>query len=68
MDSILTAAIQSQRNGTIVKPEIMVPLVTSSGELEVILQNLEQTAKQTFLRLGQNIQYKLGTMMEVPRA
>ena len=40
MDSILTAAIQSQRNGTIVKPEIMVPLVTSSGELEVILQNL----------------------------
>ena len=30
MDSILTAAIQSQRNGTIVKPEIMVPLVTSS--------------------------------------
>ena len=68
MDSILTAAIQSQRNGTIVKPEIMVPLVSSSGELEVILQNLEQTAKQTFLRLGQNIQYKLGTMMEVPRA
>ena len=46
----------------------MVPLVTISGELEVILQNLEQTAKQTFLRLGQNIQYKLGTMMEVPRA
>ena len=40
MDSILTAAIQSQRNGTIVKLEIMVPLVTSSGELEVILQNL----------------------------
>ena len=37
MDSILTAAIQSQRNGTIVKPEIMVPLVTSSGKLEVIL-------------------------------
>ncbi len=55
MDSILTAAIQSQRNGTFVKPEIMVPLVTSSVELEVILQNLEQTAKQTFLRLGQNI-------------
>ncbi|HCP32948.1 MAG TPA: pyruvate, phosphate dikinase, partial [Deltaproteobacteria bacterium] len=68
MDAVLTAAIQSQQNGLNVLPEIMIPLVATSGELEVILQGLEQTAQQTFHRLGERIAYKIGTMMEVPRA
>ena len=55
MDAVLTAAIQSQQNGLNIFPEIIIPLVATSGELEVILQVLEQTAQQTFHRLGERI-------------
>ena len=49
-------------------PEIMVPLVGSLKELEHQANVINTTAAKVFDEKGDTIEYKVGTMIEVPRA
>ncbi len=66
--AILLAAIDVQREGVKVHPEIMIPLVGHVNELKAIREELETVAKQIEKEEGVSTPYKFGTMIEVPRA
>ncbi len=66
--AILGAAIELKDEGIEVFPEIMVPLVGISYELEVQKAVIENAANRVFEETGKSIEYKVGTMIEVPRA
>jgi len=66
--AILDAALDVVSRGVVVKPEIMVPLVGTSRELEILRAVIEDEAQQVFDRRGERIEYLIGTMIELPRA
>ena len=66
--AILSAAIECQREGTVVKPEIMIPLTGHVNELEAVYAQVKDEAEKVFADYGERIDYKLGTMIEIPRA
>ena len=49
-------------------PEIMVPLVASKRELELLKNVIDETAKAVFEERGSSVEYLVGTMIELPRA
>jgi pyruvate,orthophosphate dikinase len=49
-------------------PEIMIPLVGITKELEITRALIERTAAEVFAEAGQSIEYIIGTMIELPRA
>jgi pyruvate, orthophosphate dikinase len=49
-------------------PEVMVPLVATRAELRIIRELIESTAKAVFEEQGREIDYLIGTMIELPRA
>ena len=67
--AILLAAIKVKKENNIdVKPEIMIPLTCEEKELDYVKQIVEDTAKRVLEEAGICIDYKIGTMIEVPRA
>ena len=66
--AILGAAIELQKEGINVKPEIMVPLVGTVKEFELQRQTIDETAQKLFAEEGAKVEYKVGTMIEIPRA
>ena len=66
--AILSAAIECRREGVTVKPEIMIPLVAHVNELETVHAQVREEAKKVFADYGTEISYKIGTMIEIPRA
>ena len=66
--AILGAALQLKSEGFDPKPEIMVPLVGTEKELEAQQQVIKTAAKELFQEKGASIEFKLGTMIEIPRA
>ena len=66
--AILEAAIMVSREGISVKPEIMIPLVTDIKELRYVKKIVIETANKVMQENGVNIEYHIGTMIEVPRA
>ena len=66
--AILGAAIRLKRQGYNPMPEIMVPLVGTYKELEQQQQVIKKAASELFAEEGMEIDYKLGTMIEIPRA
>lgn len=66
--AILGAAIQLKKEGFDPKPEIMVPLVGTDKELASQQKVIKEAAKQLFAEEGTEIDFKLGTMIEIPRA
>lgn len=67
--AILEAAIEVQEEmGYEVRPEIMVPLVAYKRELDLQKEVIDRVAEQVFAEKQQRITYKVGTMMEIPRA
>ena len=66
--AILGAAIELQKEGINVMPEIMVPLVGTVKELELQRQTIDETAEKLFAEEGAKVEYKVGTMIEIPRA
>ncbi len=66
--AIIEGAIESKKAGVEALPEIMVPLVGHVNELKWIRERLEKTAKEIVKKSGQTIDYKIGTMIEIPRA
>jgi len=66
--AILSAATRAAQEGMTVLPEIMVPLVSVPSELERQRKLIDETAAELAERSGIRISYKVGTMIEVPRA
>ncbi|MFX1339708.1 MAG: pyruvate, phosphate dikinase [Promethearchaeota archaeon] len=66
--AIFEAACQLKREGIDVIPEVMIPLVGMISELKFIKKDLVKIAKEIIERYGVELNYKFGTMIEIPRA
>ncbi|MDB5097523.1 MAG: ppdK [Cyanobacteria bacterium RYN_339] len=66
--AVFEAACTLKREGVEVLPEIMIPLVGHVNELARVRSQLEVVAKETMAREGVEVDYRFGTMIEIPRA
>ena len=61
-------AVRSRRPAWKIEPEIMVPLVGEARELAYVKAVIDATAKKLIKEAGSDMKYKVGTMIEIPRA
>ena len=66
--AIIGAAIDLKKEGYDPQPEIMVPLIGIVNEFDVQEEVIRSTAKEIFEKEGVEIPFKVGTMIEIPRA
>lgn len=66
--AIIGAAIELKKEGYNPQPEIMVPLVGIVNEFDAQEEVIRSTAKEIFEKEGVEIPFKVGTMIEIPRA
>ena len=66
--AIFEAACKCAKDGVKVRPEVMIPLTAHVNELKVQQTALEQVGKAVMKEQGIKIDYKFGTMIELPRA
>jgi pyruvate,orthophosphate dikinase len=66
--AILGAAIDVSVKGVKPKPEIMMPLVGTMGELDRLEKQVMEVAETVFKERGKRVEFKFGTMIEIPRA
>ncbi|MEE8564038.1 MAG: pyruvate, phosphate dikinase [Atribacterota bacterium] len=68
VEAIIEAAIELTKKGTKVKPEIMIPLISHANEFKSICKKARKIANKKINSAGVNLEYKVGTMIELPRA
>ncbi len=66
--AIFEAACRVAADGVDVHPEVMIPLTGHVNEIKVTQVELEKVAKQVMAEAGREVDYKFGTMIEIPRA
>ncbi|WP_289759017.1 pyruvate, phosphate dikinase [Muribaculum intestinale] len=66
--AIIEAALNMKARGIKVFPEIMIPLVGTLKEIQNQADVINITASKVFEERGESVAYKVGTMIEVPRA
>ena len=66
--AVIEAAINVKKEGIDVHPEIMIPLVGILKELQYVKKIVVETAKDVMDKAGVSVDYKVGTMIEIPRA
>jgi len=67
--AILQAAIELGREGKVgAEVKIMIPLVALAGELKFLRGVVDKAAEDLFRELGDRVDYRVGTMIETPRA
>jgi pyruvate,orthophosphate dikinase len=66
--AIIEAAINLRKEGMEIVPEIMIPLVGEVKELKYVKDVVVKTAEEVMNEAGVKISYKVGTMIEIPRA
>ena len=66
--AIMAAAAEVSKAGVTVIPEIMIPLVGTYQELRILRDNAEKVAQRVVRESGQTVAYRIGTMIEIPRA
>lgn len=66
--AIFKAACQLAKEKFEVKPEIMIPVTSHFTEVKMLREMVEQIAREVFDEVGIEIHYKVGTMIELPRA
>lgn len=66
--AIFKASCRLIKEGIDVKPEVMIPLIGFESELKILRALVENTAKQLLDDQGLELDYSIGTMIEVPRA
>ncbi|MCH8338612.1 MAG: pyruvate, phosphate dikinase [Chloroflexi bacterium] len=66
--AIMEAAVEVSKEGVDVHPEVMIPLISHVNELKIQQAALEKVAKEVMVEQKVNIDYKFGTMIEIPRA
>ncbi|MBN2441995.1 MAG: pyruvate, phosphate dikinase [Spirochaetales bacterium] len=68
VEAIMNAACEVSKKGVKVLPEIMIPLIGTVKELSILRENAENVIKDVFAKKKMKINYKIGTMIEIPRA
>ena len=66
--AIFEAAVRAVRRGIDVRPEIMIPLVATAKEFEHQRGVLQRVAEDVLGKMGVELPYLIGTMIELPRA
>ena len=66
--AVIEAAIEVNKEGMNVVPEIMIPLVAEVKELKYVREIVCETADAIIKEQGVKLDYKVGTMIEIPRA
>ena len=66
--AVIEAAINVNKAGMSVVPEIMIPLVGEIKELKFVKDIVVKTATEVIQKAGVKLDYKVGTMIEIPRA
>jgi pyruvate, orthophosphate dikinase len=67
--AIFEAAVEAQRRtGESVVPEVMVPLIASKAELDLVKERIDAMAAAVAAESGEKLAYQVGTMIELPRA
>ena len=66
--AILGAALELKKEGKVIYPEIMVPLVGIINEFEEQKNAIIEAANALFAAEGDSVEYTIGTMIEIPRA
>jgi pyruvate,orthophosphate dikinase len=66
--AVFEAACKVAKDGVVVIPEIMIPLTSHVNELKDQQAALEEVAKHVMEEQGIEVEYKFGTMIEIPRA
>ncbi len=66
--AIIEAALNLKKRGIDARPEIMIPLVGKKEEMELQEKIVRSTIQKVFDEYGDSIDYKVGTMIEIPRA
>ena len=68
VEAIARAAVDCVKQGIPVKPEIMIPLVFTDRELNLLRPNAEKVLQKVFGETRVDVPVKIGTMIEIPRA
>ena len=66
--AILSAACELKKEGKNPMPEIMVPLIGILYELKQQKEIIQKVAKEVFAEYGIEVEFEIGTMIEIPRA
>ncbi|WP_181892993.1 pyruvate, phosphate dikinase [Falsiruegeria mediterranea] len=66
--AIFEATIEASRDGAPVVPEVMIPLVSAKREVELVKVRIDAVAAAVAQERGQDFDYRLGVMVETPRA
>lgn len=66
--AIFEATLEASRDGEPVVPEIMIPLVSARREVELVKSRVDAVAAAVRSEKGRNFDYRLGVMVETPRA
>ncbi|MBP5093126.1 MAG: pyruvate, phosphate dikinase [Abditibacteriota bacterium] len=68
VSAIIGAACEAVKAGKTASPEIMIPLVSTVNELVYIKKQIKEVAAKVMADAGVEVAYKIGTMIEIPRA
>jgi pyruvate,orthophosphate dikinase len=68
VEAIFRAAVNQQKKGRTVEPEVMIPLIGTVKELSILRDLTVSTAKRIMSETGVQVEYMVGTMIEIPRA
>jgi pyruvate, orthophosphate dikinase len=66
--AIFEAAVQVEKAGTKVRPEVMIPLTATLKEMANQAAVVRRVAEEVFKEKGRRVEYMVGTMIELPRA
>jgi pyruvate,orthophosphate dikinase len=67
--AIFEAAVAAMREtGAAVEPEIMVPLIATKREFDILKEMVDRVGGEVMERAGVTVPYSVGTMIELPRA
>jgi pyruvate,orthophosphate dikinase len=67
--AIFEAAVEAgKRTGKPVVPEVMVPLIATKAELDIVKARIDAMAQAVMKESGAKLNYQVGTMIELPRA
>ena len=68
IEAIIESACKLKEKGIDARPEIMIPLVSDVNEYTFIEKQAHEIASQIIEKCGVDLHYKVGTMIEIPRA
>ncbi len=68
VQAIIEAAVNVKKNGVDVHPEVMIPLTSHVNEMKAEYEKLNKVAEEVLEKAGIDLHYKIGTMIEIPRA